>query len=89
MSRGEIGHVTNIRALRTRKLHRLIEDDPVYHTDLPEFFRAPKANVERYDNERQLFIENGWFACKPQDRRLSPEQRSALAEIEMTIRGKR
>lgn len=86
MSRGSQGPVTSVRYLRVAEHAQLIQVEPIFHRSLPEYFRAPPCNVERYDNERKTLSDNGWFAIKPQDRRLTAEERNILASIERRIR---
>lgn len=78
----------SIRFLTVAQHARMISVEPIYHKSIPEYFRAPPCNVERYDNERKTLSDDGWFAIKPQDRRLTAEERNVLAAIEKRIRGK-
>jgi len=75
-----------MRSTRTKAHLRLVESI-LNISGLPAYFYAPPANTARFDGQRAALSAGGWFAIKPQDRRLTDEERTVLAQIEKRVFG--
>ena len=54
-------------------------------SNLPAYFYAPQVKAERFDGRRKQLSEEGWFAVKPQDKRLTEDEKLVLAKIEKRL----
>lgn len=73
-----------IRARRVRRTNYLNEDI-FLNSDVPEPYRGPPIDMSRFDRMRGNLADAGWFAIRPQDNRLTEEERRVLAQITVRL----